>query len=127
MIGARLRSFVLPGVRSAGQESDSAPVRAEWHGEVLAESTVVRAASGHVYFPPDTVRWDHLESTDRQTICPWKGIADYYDLVVGNDRNANAAWTYATPLPGAQDLEGWVAFWGGVRVRRQVGDPGEAT
>lgn len=117
MIGQRLLSLIRPGVGSSGGGGD-APLQAEWKGTVLAESPEVRTASGYIYFPPDAVRWDHLEPSDHRTVCPWKGVAEYYDVVVDRDRANGAAWSYPTPLPKAEKLAGWVAFWSGVRVRR---------
>jgi uncharacterized protein (DUF427 family) len=117
MIGQRLLSLIRPGVGSSGGGGD-APLQAEWKDAVLAESSEVRTASGYMYFPPESVRWEHLKPSDHQTVCPWKGVAEYYDLVVDRDRNNAAAWSYATPLPRAEKLAGWVAFWRGVRVRR---------
>ncbi len=117
MIGQRLRSLVLPGVRRTRHPDEAKPARAEWRGTVLAESVEVRTASGYVYFPPESVSWEHLEPSDHRTVCGWKGVAHYYDIVTGDDRNPNAAWSYPEPLPGAADLTGWVAFWAGVKVR----------
>jgi uncharacterized protein (DUF427 family) len=117
MIGARLRSLVMPGVRAAVTlAGESGPDRAEWRGAVLAESIEVRTASGYVYFPPRSVRWEYLEPSDDRTTCGWKGIASYYDVGFVGQRNANAAWSYPEPLPRAEELAGRVAFWGGVEV-----------
>jgi uncharacterized protein (DUF427 family) len=118
MIGPRVRSVLLRGVQSKRLPEDAPPVRAEWRGTVLAESSEVRAASGYLYFPPHSVRWEHLTPSDHHTTCPWKGLADYYHVEVDGGRNANAAFSYPNPLPKAEDLAGWVAFWGGVKIRR---------
>ena len=58
------------------------------------------------------------ESSDRTSVCGWKGTANYYDLVVDGERNANAAWVYRAPLEAAKNIEGYVAFWNGVSVER---------
>jgi uncharacterized protein (DUF427 family) len=49
-------------------------------------------------------------------VCSWKGTAHYYDLVVGEAINANAAWYYPEPKPEAASIKGRVAFWKGVQV-----------
>lgn len=118
MIGARLRSLIAPGVRTPTTSAESDVLRAEWRGVVLAESSDVRTASGYVYFPPRSVRWEYLEPSGHRTTCGWKGVATYYHVVMDGERNANAAWSYPDPLPQAEDLAGWVAFWGGVKTRR---------
>lgn len=48
-----------------------------------------------------------------------KDVAIYYDVVVDGERNAKAAWIYPDPLPQAEDLAGWVAFWNGVQTERR--------
>ncbi|MCP5118943.1 MAG: DUF427 domain-containing protein, partial [bacterium] len=48
--------------------------------------------------------------------CGWKGTAEYYDVEVDGKRNPSAAWYYADPKPAAQEIQGRVAFWKGVRV-----------
>ena len=57
-----------------------------------------------------------LEATETHTICPWKGEASYYDVVVGDQRIADAAWYYPTPMDAAKEITGRVAFWKGVEV-----------
>jgi uncharacterized protein (DUF427 family) len=55
------------------------------------------------------------------TICPWKGEASYYDVVVSDEVNDDAAWYYPEPKDGSikrvgQDFANYVAFWRGVEV-----------
>ena len=90
--------------------------KAIWQGEVLAESDETVVVEGNHYFPPDSVRWEFFVDSDRRTICPWKGQASYYDVVVNGDRNQAAAWYYSEPSPAASEIKEHVAFWGGVRV-----------
>jgi uncharacterized protein (DUF427 family) len=49
-------------------------------------------------------------------VCPWKGTASYYDLVVDGKINKDAVWCYAEPKPAAKQIAGRVAFWRGVEV-----------
>ena len=58
----------------------------------------------------------HLRDSDRHTVCPWKGTASYYDVVVGEAVNPAAAWYYPQPSAAARDIAGRVAFWKGVQV-----------
>lgn len=94
--------------------------RATWNGAVLAEAPNddVQIVEGNVYFPPGAVHTDLLRPSDHHTVCGWKGTASYYDVVVGDAVNANAAWYYPAPLPEAKMVEGYVAFWHDVRVER---------
>jgi uncharacterized protein (DUF427 family) len=90
--------------------------RAIWEGTLLAESDRCVMVEGNAYFPPDAVRRAYLVPSDHTSVCPWKGTALYYDVVVEGKRNPNAAWYYPTPSPAARQIEGRIAFWNGVRV-----------
>ena len=90
--------------------------KATWEGTVIAESDKCVVVEGNQYFPIESVRKEYLEPVDHTTVCGWKGVANYYDIVVGGKRNPGAAWYYARPLPAASEIEGRVAFWKGVRV-----------
>jgi uncharacterized protein (DUF427 family) len=92
--------------------------KATWKGILLAESDETVVVEGNHYFPPDSLRWEHFSENDRHTVCPWKGVASYYDVVVDGETNHAAAWTYPDPTPAASNIKGYVAFWGGVRVER---------
>jgi len=92
--------------------------RATWRGALLAESDEVEILEGNVYFPPDSIRAEHFRASDHRTICPWKGEASYYDLVVADEVNENAAWTYPEPSEAASRIREHVAFWNGVEVER---------
>jgi uncharacterized protein (DUF427 family) len=64
------------------------------------------------YFPPEDVRSDLLEPTDRHTRCPKKGQASYYTIRAGERVVENGAWYYPEVLPGAPPaLKGLIAFY----------------
>lgn len=90
--------------------------RAMWNGAVLAESEAIERVEGNVYFPPGAVRREHLTESAHHTVCGWKGTASYYDVVVGDAVNPNAAWYYPEPKDAAKNIAGYVAFWKGVTV-----------
>ncbi len=93
-------------------------LRATWNGATIAEADAddVRIVEGNVYFPPESVDKTYLRDSRTKTVCPWKGIASYYDVVVEGETNADAAWTYPSPRPEAAEIAGYVAFWKGVAV-----------
>ncbi len=43
-------------------------------------------------------------------------MASYYDVVAGDEVNADAAWYYPEPKDAAKEIKDRVAFWRGVRV-----------
>ena len=91
-------------------------MKATWNGAVLAESDATVVVEGNHYFPPSALRREHLRESARETACPWKGTASYYDVVVGGETNADAAWVYRDPKPAAAEIRDHVAFWKGVEV-----------
>jgi uncharacterized protein (DUF427 family) len=91
-------------------------MQAIWNGAVLADSDRTIVVEGNHYFPPETIRRDYFRESQTHTVCPWKGTASYYDVVVNGDVNRDGAWYYPTPKPAAAQIAGYVAFWRGVRV-----------
>ena len=100
-------------------------VRAVWNGAVLAESDQTEKVEGNHYFPPDSINKSHFRENTRHTVCPWKGVASYYDVVVDDQVNRSAAWYYPESSQAAQNIRGYVAFWNGVRVEN-VSDDADA-
>jgi len=90
--------------------------KAVWNGAVIAESDRTEVVEGNHYFPPDSVRRELVRPSATHTVCGWKGTASYYDVVVGDATNRDAAWYYPEPKDAARQIAGWVAFWRGVRV-----------
>ena len=90
--------------------------KATWNGVVLAESNRCERVEGNYYFPPDSIHREHFRPSDAHTVCPWKGQANYYDIVVNGQENTEAAWYYPCAKPEAKHFEGYVAFWKGVAV-----------
>jgi uncharacterized protein (DUF427 family) len=91
-------------------------MRAMWNGTVLAESDDTVVVEGNHYFPADSLRREHFRDSDHHSVCPWKGTASYYDLVVGDAINPQAAWYYPQPKDAAAQIKDQVAFWHGVEV-----------
>ena len=140
----RPRDVVVPG---AGQESVwdyprpprvepvMAEVRVALAGVQLACSErayrVCETAGAPVYYvPPADVRMACLATTERETLCEWKGMARYWSADVGGRVVVDVAWSYPDPetpyavirdylafFPGRVDA----AFVGGERVRPQPG------
>lgn len=89
---------------------------ATWHDTVIAESDDTVVVEGNHYFPLDSVRSDLLIASDHTSVCPRKGTASYFDVVVDGERNPNAAWFYPAPKDAAAEIDGRMAFWHGVTV-----------
>jgi uncharacterized protein (DUF427 family) len=90
--------------------------KAIWNGVVLAESDKTQLVEGNLYFPPDAIRREYFRKSDAHTVCGWKGTANYFDLVVEDKTNSQAAWYYPEPTAEAAAIKDHVAFWKGVQV-----------
>ena len=93
-------------------------VRVEFGGELLADTTgALRVLeTSHpptIYLPPGDVRSELLVPTGRTSFCEWKGIATYFDLVVGDRREPASAWTYRDPVPAYAALRDFVSLYPG--------------
>jgi uncharacterized protein (DUF427 family) len=91
-------------------------MRAIWRNTSLAESDATVVVEGNHYFPAETLRSEHFRPSGTRTTCAWKGVARYYDVVVGEHVKRDAAWYYPETSPAAKHIEGRVAFWKGVVV-----------
>lgn len=91
-------------------------MKAIWHGAVIAESGRTQVVDGYTYFPRESVDAARLEPSRHTSVCGWKGTANYFDVVVDGERNAQAAWVYSAPKDAARHIAGWIGFWRGVEV-----------
>lgn len=69
------------------------------------------------YVPRDDVQVSLLVAVAGSTGCEWKGVASFFDVVVGPDvgqRARRAAWSYHAPFDGGDAIAGHVAFYAGL-------------
>ncbi len=83
----------------------------------IARTDSYKKVEGNVYFPPDSLDRSVILDSDKTYVCPWKGLALYYDLEVDGRRLKNAAWYYPDPSDAAAPIRDHVAFEGVVKVR----------
>ena len=91
-------------------------VKASWNGAILADTDDTVVVENNHYFPPAAVDPAVLRPSATTTVCPWKGVAHYYDVLVGDQVNKDAAWYYPEPKSAAAQIKGRLAFWKGVKV-----------
>ncbi len=91
-------------------------MRAIWKNITLAESDRTIVVERNHYFPPDSINRTYFKDSETHTHCSWKGQASYYDIVVGGERNGDAAWYYSEPKEKAAQIKDHIAFWKGVEV-----------
>ncbi len=91
-------------------------MKAIWNGVVIAESDDTIVIEGNHYFPETSIKKEFLKSSVTETVCPWKGTANYFSLIVNGKENSDAVWYYANPSELAKAIKGRIAFWKGVEV-----------
>jgi uncharacterized protein (DUF427 family) len=62
------------------------------------------------YVPRQDIVADALEDDPLRTLCPYKGVAHYLDVVAAGQRVAAGAWSYPEALPESARLAGYVSF-----------------
>ena len=111
-------------------EPSSDRVRVRLGDAVVADSdrTLIVRETNHdpvVYFPPEDVRFERLESTDHVTFCPFKGEACYWTIRSGDRVEENVAWAYPDPYDEVVGLKDYVSFYRD-RVHWEASDPSPA-
>lgn len=91
-------------------------MKAVWNNEIIAESEETVVVEGNHYFPPSSINIEFLVESSTTTVCPWKGEASYYDIVIGDSINKDGAWYYPDPKAEALEIKDHVAFWRGVQI-----------
>ena len=89
-------------------------MKAIWNNTVIAESNETVKLEGNYYFPPGSVMTQFLRDSSTHTTCSWKGMASYYDIVIDDSINNDAAWYYPEPKQEALNIRNYVSFWHGV-------------
>ena len=92
-------------------------ITVELDGVVLADTDgpVLLFETGlptRYYIDATDVAFEHLEPSDTQTLCPYKGVTSgYWSVRTGNTVHPDLAWTYHYPLPAVAQIAGMVAFY----------------
>jgi uncharacterized protein (DUF427 family) len=63
------------------------------------------------YLPWDDINSNFLQPAPGTSLCEWKGPARYWSLVDGPRLLSRVAWSYPSPLAGAEALADCVAFY----------------
>jgi len=91
-------------------------MKAIWENQILADSNETINIENNHYFPPSSLNTQFFTKSDTTTVCPWKGTASYYTILVDNKENIDAAWYYPSPKEAASEIIDHVAFWHGVEL-----------
>jgi len=91
-------------------------MKAIWNNEIIAESNDTVVVENNHYFPLNSIKKEYFVSSTTKSVCPWKGEASYYTIVVNGTENKDAAWFYGKPFEAANHIKNNVAFWKGVKI-----------
>ncbi|WP_338770682.1 DUF427 domain-containing protein [Nocardia vulneris] len=99
--------------------ASSRHVRVEIDGVTVADSHTPHMVfetgrSVRYYLPPTDVRMDLLTPSAAHNSSPYRGIADYWSVRIGDSEYRHVAWSYRTPLPESQKIAGLIAFYNGL-------------
>jgi uncharacterized protein (DUF427 family) len=91
-------------------------VRAEIEGVTLGETRrpILLFETGlptRYYVPKQDVRMDLLEPTESVTRCPYKGVAHYWSVRVGDKLVKDIVWSYPAPIPECPKIENLFSFY----------------
>jgi uncharacterized protein (DUF427 family) len=63
------------------------------------------------YIPKLDIRMELLEPTDKTTRCPYKGVASYWSVKVGDQVFKDIVWSYPTAVPECPKIENLLCFF----------------
>jgi uncharacterized protein (DUF427 family) len=81
-------------------------------GQAIAKTrnAIILRETNHlpvVYFPPEDIMLETVSQSEKETFCPFKGTASYWNF--GNEKNI--AWSYENPYDEVLDIKDYVAFY----------------
>ena len=85
-------------------------------GETVADTSesVMLLEPGHpvrYYLPMADLRPEVLRTSDTVSMCPYKGVANYYTIEVNGQRFEDVAWVYRYPTPESSKVTAMVCFF----------------
>ncbi len=63
------------------------------------------------YIPREDVDMKFLTQNEKNSVCPIKGTAVYYNFKKEDDLTESIAWSYEEPLPRAKRIQNYIAFY----------------
>ena len=101
------RVDVLPSSRHVRVAIDGAVVAETRRPHLLFETTLPT----RYYIPREDVRMELLEPTGLKTRCPYKGVASYWNVRVGQRVVQHIVWSYPDPIAECPKIRGLLSFF----------------
>lgn len=94
----------------------SRPIEIKVNGTTVAKSSsavhlLETSLPTRYYLPLSAVDQTVLRKSDLVTRCPYKGEAEYYDVVIGGREYRNLVWYYRLPTHESAAIAGLVCFY----------------
>lgn len=64
-----------------------------------------------IYFPREDIAMAFLDTSDKTTHCPQKGVANHYSVVTKSRTLENAVWSYEAPEDSVARIKDHMAFY----------------
>lgn len=108
-------------------ERERRRVRVELGGVVVADTNeafrVLETSHPPTYYlPPIAFRPGSLVPASGESLCEWKGLARYFDVVGGESRAPRGAWSYPDPFEEFAELTAHVSVYVGLMDACWVGE-----
>ena len=111
-------------------------IQVRFGGQLICDAgdswQVLETSHPPTYFLPRTAFGaENLRPAKGRSMCEWKGLAGYLDVVAGGQVAPGAAWYYANPSPGFEPIADHIALYAGrmdsctVGGERVVPQPGQ--
>jgi uncharacterized protein (DUF427 family) len=104
--------------RPAVAEASRAHILIAHRGQIVADTrasirTLETSHPPSYYIPPDDIMPGVLRRAAGSSFCEWKGMAVYWDVVLGDVVVPRVGWSYPDPSPSFAMLRDHVAFYAG--------------
>ena len=112
----RPRESVWDYPRPPRLEAANRRVRVLLGGETVVDTDracriLETAGAPAIYVPPDAVASGALVPAAGASVCEWKGLASYFDVVAGGERAERASWAYPRPAAPYLAIANWPSFY----------------
>ena len=95
-------------------------MKAIFNNQIIAQSDKTISFEGNTYFPRSGIVEKYFKPSKRSSVCDEKGVAQYYNIEVHGEFRDDAAWCYPEVSEYAKAIEGYVAFWKGIRISHDL-------
>lgn len=101
------RIDVMPSSRHVKVVIDGVTVAETTRPALLFETSLPT----RYYLPAADVNMAYLTPTDSQTRCPYKGVATYWNVTVGEKIYQDLVWSYPDPIPECPKIKDLLCFY----------------